>query len=68
MEGLPFSDEELAVLRGMIDEYRFAQRRRLLWSQRWHVVSSPLLFTLRVVLYSLQIALAAVAVYALAHH
>jgi len=64
----PFTEEERAILRGMIDEYKFAHRRRLLWSQRWQGVSGTFLQLARIAFYVLQTVIAAVAVYALTHH
>lgn len=52
----------------MIDEYNFAHRRKLLWSQRWHGMSGLLRNTLQLVLYTLQIAVAIFALYAITHH
>lgn len=31
----PLSDQEIHVIRGMIDEYLYAERRRKAWRGRW---------------------------------
>ena len=57
----PLSDDELRKLRGMMDEYTFAERRRLLWSQRFRSGRLVLLTVLGVILYMTQLALAILA-------
>jgi len=57
-----FSREEIRVLRGMIDEYEYARRRRLLASQRFKSGRLVLLSVLGVTLYGLQIVVAIVAI------
>jgi len=57
-----FSREEMRVLRGMIDEYEYARRRRLLASQRFKSGRLVLLSVLGVTLYGLQIVVAIVAI------
>ena len=59
---LPFTEDELAVLRGMIDEYEYARKRRLLASQRFKSGRLVLLSILGVTLYALQIVVAIVAI------
>lgn len=34
MTASPFTDREMEILRGMIDEYEFARQRRRLWGKR----------------------------------
>ena len=57
-----FTQEEMRVLRGMMDEYEYARRRRLLASQRWKTGRVTLIALLAVTLYALQIVVAIVAI------
>ena len=68
MSDEPLTRKEIEILRGMMDEYEFAHRRRLLWSQRWHGVSGSFLYALRFALYAAQLVVAILALYALSHH
>ena len=63
-----FSEEEIAILKGMIDEYKYAEHRRLLWSQRFHGVSGTFLQVAKTTFYVLQTVIAIAAIYALTHH
>lgn len=58
----PLTDAELRIVRGMIEEYDFAHKRNLLWSQRWKAGRVIALTILGIMLYMLQIVVAIVAI------
>jgi hypothetical protein len=57
-----FTPQEMRILRGMMDEYEYARRRRLLASQRFKSSRLVVLSVLGVTLYALQIVVAIVAI------
>lgn len=68
MNGNPLSEEEIKILRGMIDEYKYAEHRRLLWSQRFHGVSGTFLQFAKIGFYCCQLVIAIAAIYAITQH
>lgn len=53
---------ERRIVRGMIEEYEYARRRNLLWSQRWKTWRVIMLTLLGLTLYLLQIVVAIIAI------